>query len=116
MREDVSRNDVVNNTDSLTLGAVCIEKEEDNNNKNKKLAANETSSLQPHQGGVFHAPNGNWKKFVGSMRPLHLQEADDEDDQSPPAPLPPLPPSFPSTLLFYEEITSPGASPTPSYL
>lgn len=58
-----------------------------------------TKSTQPS--------NGNWKKFVGSMRPLHLQD----DDR----PLPPSPP-FPSTSPFSEEIICSGASPTPSYL
>ncbi|XP_055811883.1 uncharacterized protein LOC129881799 [Solanum dulcamara] len=53
----------------------------------------------------------NWKKLVGSMRPLHLQ-----DNQSPPSPHDPLPPPVKSTSLpveFSEHFSSPY-SPSPS--
>lgn len=49
----------------------------------------------------------NWKKLVGSMRPLHLQ-----DNQSPPSP-PALPPPVKTTSLpvdFSDQLYSPSSS------
>ncbi|KAK2965232.1 hypothetical protein RJ640_019987 [Escallonia rubra] len=50
------------------------------------------------------ASNGNWKKMLGSMRPLHLQDS--------PSPSPP-PPSVMVNMEQFEDVLPP-ASPAPS--
>ncbi|KAM3326431.1 hypothetical protein P3S67_001557 [Capsicum chacoense] len=58
---------------------------------------------------VADSKGENWKKLVGSMRPLHLQ-----DNQSPPNPRPPVKsPSMPAE--FFEQFSSPySVSPSSS--
>ncbi|CAI9105499.1 OLC1v1004430C1 [Oldenlandia corymbosa var. corymbosa] len=69
-----------------------------NNNNNKEANTNDSNNS-----------DGNWKKIVGSMRPLHLQN--DVVVESPP---PSLPPSSP-TLSLSDHHGIRSFSPSPSH-